>query len=153
MTTQTSPNTLVVFIAQTGPLITRRLSQLPVVPTVGVIFNFDNEYYQQSHPPVVCVGRTAGGKSRDVNIMLFEALSMIHSEAEVIDLLRRRIISYTIPETGGSSILQITNRIEDGYSDLLIVQCKRLRKQQQEGTLSIAQIVGAATSDGAHSES
>ena len=141
---QTSQDTLAVFIADNGPLITRRLDQLPVVPTVGVIFNFDSEYYQQTSPSIVCVGRTAGGKNRDLNVMLFEALGTIHTFAEVADFLRRKIISYTIPVSGGSSIVRITESVEEGCSDLVIVRCKRLpQRQQQEGTLSIAQMLTA----------
>jgi hypothetical protein len=142
---QNSLDTLAIFIADNGPLISRRLDQLPVVPTVGVIFNFDTEYYQQTSPSFVCVGRTAGGKQRDLNIMLFEALGMIHTFTEVAELLRRRIISYTVPENGGSSIVRITNSIEAGCSDLIIVRCKRLHRQQQEGTVGIAQMLAALT--------
>jgi hypothetical protein len=144
---QTSNDTLAIFIAESGPLISRRLDQLPVPLAAGVIFNFDNEYYQESLPPFVCVGRTAGGKKRDLNIMLFEALGMLYGLPEVVNLLRRKIISYTVPETGGSSIVQITNRIEEGCSDLVIVRCKRLQRQQQEGPANIAQMIAALSSD------
>ena len=145
---QTSPHAVVVFCAQSGPLISRRLDQLPVVPTVGVIFNFDNEYYQQVAHPLVCVGRTAGGKSRNLDVMLFEGLSMIHTEAEVVEILRRRLINYTVPDSGGSPIIKITDNIEPGCSELIIVRCKRLPKPQNSNILSLSQMLASATSDG-----
>ncbi|CAM5998882.1 unnamed protein product [Sphagnum balticum] len=144
---QTSLDTVVVFCAQSGPLISRRLDQLPVVPTIGVIFNFDSEYYRQVEHPIVCLGRTAGGKSRNLDVMLFEGLSMIHSEVEVVEILRRRIISYTVPDSGGSSIIKITDSIEPGCSELMIVQCKRLPKPENSNSLSLSQMLAFATAE------
>jgi hypothetical protein len=144
---QTSPLAVVVFCAQSGPLISRRLDQLPVVPTVGVIFNFDTEYYRQVEHPLVCVGRTAGGKSRSLDVMLFEGLSMIHTEAEVVEILRRRLINYTVPDSGASAIIKITDHLDPGCSELIIVQCKRLRRPQSSSTLSLSQMLASATAD------
>jgi hypothetical protein len=145
---QSSPNTLVVFCAQGGPLITRRLDQLPVAPSVGVVFNFDSEFLRQEEPPIVCIGRTAGGKSRDLNLMLLEALSLNRPEADVVEILMRRIISYTVPDAGGSTIIQITDKLESGCSDLMFLLCKRFprrQQKQQEGGFSLVQLVAAAT--------
>jgi hypothetical protein len=144
---QTSSNAVVVFCAQSGPLISRRLDQLPVVPMVGVIFNFDNEYYQQVQPPLVCVGRTAGGQIRNLDVMLFEGLSVIHTESEVVELLRRRLISYTVPDAGGSPIIKVTDKIEPGCSELIIVQCKRLPKPQNSNALNFSLVLAGATAD------
>ncbi len=123
----TPAKTLVVFCAQNGPLISRRLDQLPVSPAAGVIFNFDNEYYQQLQAPMVCFGRTASGTSRDLNAMMFGALSVLHSPTEVAEILQRRYVSYSVPETEGvSTIILVKDKLDDDYEDLMLVQCKRL---------------------------
>jgi len=146
-----TPKTLVVFCAQSGPLISRRLDQLPVTPAVGVVFNFDKEFYQQVQPAMVCIGRAAGGAQRNLNVMLFEALSILHSPAEVIEILQRRICSYSIPDKeGGSSIILVQEKLEEGCDDLVLVQCKRLHTPQT-GMIDIGTPGGDKTSEAVQS--
>lgn len=140
----TSTRTLVVLLAQSGPLITRRLDQLPVAPGVGIIFNFDREYYQQVQPAIVCIGRTASGTVRDPNVMLFEVLALQHSPAEVAEILQRRIVSYSIPEKEGSRIIKVIEQLEEGCQDILFIQCKRLHNAQA-GLPSVTQHVASAS--------
>ena len=141
----TSAKTLVVFCAQNGPLISRRLDQLPVAPALGVVFNFDNEYYQQVQAPMVCFGRTATGASRDLNVMMFGALSVLHSPAEVAEILKRRYVSYSVPETdGGSTIIMVKDKLDNDYEDLMLVQCKRLHAP---GLTDVSQFVRQVAED------
>lgn len=122
--------TLVVFLAQSGPIIVRRLDQLPMTPGVGVTFNFDQEFYQQVQPAITCFGRTAGGARRSPNRMLFEALAVFHPQQEVAEILKRRFVSYTVPDkepaAKTSSIIIVDERLDETAENLVIVHCKRL---------------------------
>lgn len=125
-----SKKTLVVFLAQSGPIIVRRLDQLPVAPAIGVTFNFEQEYYQQVQQAITCFGRTASGARRSPNRMLFEALAAFHPQAEVAEIMRRRFVSYTVPDKEAaaktSSIIIADERLDESAENLVIVHCKRL---------------------------
>ena len=123
--------TLVVFVAQNGPLIARRFDQLPIAPGVGVVFNFDKEYYQQVQSAIVCFGRTASGARRNLNTMMFEVLSAFHTPIEVTEILQRRYVSYTVPdkESGPKTLILVKDQLDDTAENLVLVQCKRLPTQ------------------------
>jgi hypothetical protein len=122
--------TLVVFLAQSGPIIVHRLDQLPVEPAIGAYYNFEGEYYQQVMHAITCFGRTANGARRSPNRMLFETLTVFHTQTEVAELLQRRFAIYTVdkkaPQSSTSSIIIADERLDETAENLVIVHCKRM---------------------------